>query len=58
MPSLLELLKRTREAVGLTLAEVSRRCGIDEPARSRLENGHNANPTMDWLEFNWRLQYG
>ncbi len=48
---LLEELKRTREAAGLTLAEVSRRCGIDEPALSRLENGHNENPTLDTL---WR----
>ena len=34
---------------GLTLAEVSRRCGIDQPALSRLENGHNQNPTLDTL---------
>ena len=44
-------LKRAREAAGLTLAEVSRRCGIDQPALSRLENGHNKNPTLDTL---WR----
>lgn len=44
-------LKRTREAVGLTLAEVSRRCGIDQPALSRLESGRNKNPTLDTL---WR----
>jgi len=42
-------IKRTREAAGLTLAEVSRRCGIDQPALSRLENGHNKNPTLDTL---------
>ncbi len=48
---LLEEMKRAREAAGLTLAEVSRRCGIDEPALSRLENGHNKNPTLDTL---WR----
>jgi DNA-binding XRE family transcriptional regulator len=46
-----EEIKRTRKAAGLTLAEVSRRCGIDQPALSRLENGHNANPTLDTL---WR----
>jgi transcriptional regulator with XRE-family HTH domain len=46
-----EEIKRTREAAGLTLAEVSRRCGIDEPVLSRLENGHNKNPTLDTL---WR----
>jgi DNA-binding XRE family transcriptional regulator len=44
-------IKRVREAAGLTLAEVSRRCGIDQPALSRLENGHNKNPTLDTL---WR----
>jgi len=34
-----------REAAGLTLAGVSARCGIDQPALSRLENGHTPNPT-------------
>jgi DNA-binding XRE family transcriptional regulator len=46
-----EDIKRARQATGLTLAEVSRRCGIDQPALSRLENGHNKNPTLDTL---WR----
>jgi hypothetical protein len=46
-----ETIKRAREAAGLTLSEVSRRCGIDQPALSRLENGHNKNPTLDTL---WR----
>ncbi len=46
-----EEIKRAREAAGLTLAEVSRRCGIDQPALSRLETGHNQNPTLDTL---WR----
>jgi hypothetical protein len=48
---LLRTLKQVREAAGLSLAEVSRRCGIDQPALSRLENGHNKNPTLDTL---WR----
>jgi DNA-binding XRE family transcriptional regulator len=48
-------MKRTREAAGLTLAEVSRRCGIDQPALSRLENGQNKNPTLDTL---WRYAAG
>jgi len=48
---LLEQLKQAREAAGLTLAEVSARCEIDQPALSRLENGHNKNPTLDTL---WR----
>jgi DNA-binding XRE family transcriptional regulator len=47
----IEQLKQAREAAGLTLAEVSRRCGIDQPALSRLENGRNTNPTLDTL---WR----
>lgn len=47
----LEELKRAREAAGLTLADVSARCGIDQPALSRLENRHNKNPTLDTL---WR----
>jgi DNA-binding XRE family transcriptional regulator len=46
-----EGLKQAREAAGLTLADVSARCGIDQPALSRLENGHNKNPTLDTL---WR----
>jgi DNA-binding XRE family transcriptional regulator len=48
---LLQKLKAAREAAGLTLADVSNRCGIDQPALSRLENGHTANPTLDTL---WR----
>ena len=48
---LLRRLKAAREAAGLTLADVSVRCGIDQPALSRLENGHIQNPTVDTL---WR----
>ena len=48
---LVEEIRRIREAAGLTLAVVSRRCRIDQPALSRLENGHNMNPTLDTL---WR----
>jgi hypothetical protein len=48
---LLRQLKAAREAAGLTLADVSARCGIDQPALSRLENGHTPNPTLDTL---WR----
>jgi DNA-binding XRE family transcriptional regulator len=44
-------LKRAREAAGLSLADVARRCGIDKAALSRLENGQNPNPTLDTL---WR----
>jgi transcriptional regulator with XRE-family HTH domain len=35
----------------LTLADVSARCGFDQPALSRLENGHTPNPKLDTL---WR----
>jgi DNA-binding XRE family transcriptional regulator len=48
---LLRRLKASRESAGLTLADVSARCGIDQPALSRLENGHSPNPTVDTL---WR----
>jgi hypothetical protein len=47
----IDQLKQVREAAGLTLAQVSERSGIDQPALSRLENGHNRNPTLDTL---WR----
>jgi hypothetical protein len=52
---LLRHLKASREAAGLTLADVSARCGIDQPALSRLENGHTQNPTVDTL---WRYAAG
>jgi DNA-binding XRE family transcriptional regulator len=48
---LLRQLKASREAAGLTLGDLSARCGIDQPALSRLENGHTHNPTLDTL---WR----
>lgn len=48
---LLQQLKTSRETAGLTLADVSARCGIDQPALSRLENGHSPNPTLETL---WR----
>ena len=48
---LLRQLKASREAARLTLADLSARCGIDQPALSRLENGHTPNPTLDTL---WR----
>ena len=35
----------------MTVADVSARCGIDQPTPSRLENGHPPNPTLDTL---WR----
>ena len=44
-------LKELREQHGLSLSEVSSRCGIEKSALSRLENGQNPNPTLDTL---WR----
>jgi ribosome-binding protein aMBF1 (putative translation factor) len=42
-------LRAERERQGLSLSEVSERCGIEKGALSRLENGLNANPTLDTL---------
>src|SRR5256714_12003733 len=36
---LLRQLKAAREAAGLTLADLSARCGSDQPAQSRLGDG-------------------
>jgi len=46
---LLHQLKKEREAAGLSLADVSERTGMDRAAISRLENGHQLNPTIDTL---------
>jgi transcriptional regulator with XRE-family HTH domain len=42
-------LKQERERQNLTLAEISKRTGIDQAALSRLETGKNSNPTHDTL---------
>lgn len=42
-------LKRAREAAGLTLAQVSARCGLRVETLSRLELGKVPNPTVDTL---------
>ncbi|MCI0639699.1 MAG: helix-turn-helix transcriptional regulator [Gemmataceae bacterium] len=44
-------LKQARESAGLTLAQVSKRTGMDQATLSRLENGRQPNPTIDTL---WR----
>jgi DNA-binding XRE family transcriptional regulator len=41
-------LKKTREALGLSLADVSARTGIDRGSISKLENGL-ANPTFETI---------
>lgn len=50
MIRVLDELKEAREASGLTLADVSARCGMDPSAISRLENGHVANPTIGTIQ--------
>jgi DNA-binding XRE family transcriptional regulator len=42
-------LKKERERQGLTLADVSKRSGIDQAALSKLETGSHANPTLETL---------
>jgi transcriptional regulator with XRE-family HTH domain len=39
-------VRALREAQGLTLRDVSARCGIDVATLSKLENGKQANPTL------------
>jgi DNA-binding XRE family transcriptional regulator len=46
---LLHRLKQDREAAGLSLADVAERTGMDRAAISRLENGHQPNPTIETL---------
>jgi len=42
-------LKATREALGLSLADIKDRTGIEKGNLSRLENAPNPNPTIDTL---------
>ena len=42
-------LKAERERQGLSLSDVSERSGLDPAAISRLENGKQANPTIDTI---------
>ena len=42
-------LRQQREAVGLTLADVAERSGVDKASVSRLENGFCTNPTVNTL---------
>jgi ribosome-binding protein aMBF1 (putative translation factor) len=43
-------LRRERERLGLSLADVAKRAKIDKGALSRLENGQQLNPTVNTLE--------
>jgi len=47
--SAVSVLKRERQRAGLSLADVSRRSGMDRASISRLENGLQPNPTLDTL---------
>ena len=42
-------LRTARQRAGLSLAEVSKRSGLDRAAISRLENGMRDNPTLATL---------
>jgi DNA-binding XRE family transcriptional regulator len=62
---ILRQLKKAREAARLSLSEVAERSGIDKAALSRLENGHQPNPTLSTLlryaealgkELKWSLR--
>jgi hypothetical protein len=44
-----EVLKATREILGLTLSDIKERTGIEKGNLSRLENTPNPNPTIDTL---------
>ncbi len=45
----LQALQAARERRGLSLADMSRRSGIDRARLSRLESDGHANPTLDTL---------
>jgi hypothetical protein len=49
MTQAVSALRQERQRMGVTLTEVSRRSGIDLGALSRLENGHQTNPTLETL---------
>lgn len=45
----LQALKREREKAGLSLTALAERAGLDKASVSRLENGHQLNPTLETL---------
>jgi ribosome-binding protein aMBF1 (putative translation factor) len=44
-----EAIRRERERKGLSLTDVAERSGLTRAMVSKLENGHNPNPTLDTL---------
>lgn len=50
MMKVIDALKASREAAGLTLADMSAKSGMDPAAISRLENGRVTNPTITTLQ--------
>jgi DNA-binding XRE family transcriptional regulator len=49
LEDLLRQLKSTREEQGLSLADVTKRTGMDRSALSKLETGQRPNPTIETL---------
>jgi DNA-binding XRE family transcriptional regulator len=47
--ALMNLLKKRREQMSLSLTDVSNRSGLTRTAVSKLENGWNNNPTLGTL---------
>jgi predicted transcriptional regulator len=45
----ISVLKATRESMGLSLADLRERTGIEKANLSRLENAANPNPTLETL---------
>ena len=46
---LVDILRHERERKGLSLTYVAERSGLTRAMVSKLENGHNPNPTLDTL---------
>ena len=51
---LMHLLRKERERLGLSLADIAEHTGIDKAALSCLETGKQINPTIDTL---WRYAH-
>jgi ribosome-binding protein aMBF1 (putative translation factor) len=47
--ALVKRLRAEREAIGLSLADLADRTGMDKAALCRLETGRHGNPTVDTL---------